>query len=231
MKKRYTIALVALVLGFMITLQFRTTNRAAEPVVPFDRANELAVELRALAKERAGLEAEANDLERKLSRTRLGYTQAEEILKAELHDAAVKAGMTAVEGPGVRVIITNTSERTAPGTIFTFRDEDLLKLVNELRAAGAEALSINGQRLISKSEIRLAGSFIIVNTQKITAPYEILAIGDSPALRSSLEISGGLVETLRDWGMNVTIEPRNKVVIPAYKGSLRYEFAKQAKEE
>ncbi|MEW6182607.1 MAG: DUF881 domain-containing protein [Bacillota bacterium] len=230
MKKRYTIALIALVLGFMITLQFRTTNRAAEPGVPLDRANELARELKDLARERAGLEAEANDLERKLSRTRLGYTQAKEILKAEVNDAAAVAGMTAVEGHGVMVTITNTSESAAPGAIFTFRDEDLLKLVNELRAAGAEAISINGQRLISISEIRLAGSFIIVNTQKITAPYEILAIGDSAALRSSLEIRGGLVETLRDWGMNVTVEPKNRVEIPAYKGSLRYEFAKQVKE-
>ncbi len=229
MSKRYTIGLVALVLGLMLALQFRTTQNT-EPTVPYDRASELTAELRALEKETTGLEADAGDLERKLSRARMGYTQAEEILRAEVKDAAVIAGVAPVEGPGVRVRISDPGERGAQSGIFTVRDEDLLKLINELRAAGAEAMSINRQRIVSTSEVRLAGSVINVNTQKITPPYEILAIGGPAALRSSLEIRNGLVETLRDWGMEVTVEDKDHIVIPAYRGSLRFEFARQARE-
>ncbi|MCL6559008.1 MAG: DUF881 domain-containing protein [Firmicutes bacterium] len=229
MGKRFTITLVALVLGFMLAVQFRTTNRV-EPVVPFDRAMELTAELKALDREKRGLEADARDLDRKLSRARMGYSQAEDILKAEVSDSAEPAGMTTVRGPGVRVRITNPGGGTDRGAIFAVRDEDLLKLVNELRAAGAEAISINGQRIVSTSEIRLAGSFINVNTQKIAPPYEILAIGGPAALRSGLEIRGGLVETLREWGMEVTVEVKDNIVIPAYRGSLRFEYAHQLKE-
>lgn len=228
-QRHFSIALVGLILGMLLVLQFRTTNQD-EPTVPGDRAHELTVELKALAEERAGLESVARDLERKLARARLGYVQAEETIKTQIKEAALLAGMTRVVGPGVRVTITNRTGAKPPGAIFAVRDEDLLKLVNELRAAEAEALSINGQRLISTSAIRLAGSHINVNLQRITPPYEILATGDPIALRNSLEIKGGLVETLRDWGMDVTVETENRLVIPNYKRSLVYEYAKPVKE-
>ncbi|MEW6448388.1 MAG: DUF881 domain-containing protein [Bacillota bacterium] len=228
-QRHFSIALVGLILGLLLVLQFRTANQQ-EPAVPGDRAHELTVELKALTTERAGLESVARDLEGKLARARLGYVQAEETIKAQIREAAVLAGMTRVAGPGVRVIITSRTGATPPGAIFAVRDEDLLKLVNELRAAEAEALSINGQRLISTSAIRLAGSHINVNLQRITPPYEILAIGDPIALRNSLEIKGGLVETMRDWGMDVTIETQNRIVIPPFKRPLVYDYTEPVAE-
>jgi len=228
MAHRYvSITLVALILGLMLVFQFRTANNRIEGV-PYDRAHELAVELKNLTRERAGLKAEAEDLEQKLFRARQGYAQAKETLEAEVERAAIVAGLTPVTGTGVRVLVATGAQ--TPGELFAVRDEDLLKLVNELRAAGAEALSLNGQRLLSTSEIRIAGTFINVNTQKITPPYEILAVGDPVALKSNLEIKGGLVETLRDWRMVVTVESMDRVVVPAYKKALRYEYAKPLKE-
>lgn len=225
LQRYFSIALVGLILGLLLVLLFRTTNQG-EPTVPGDRAHELTVELKSLTQERAGLEAEARDLEQKLARARLGYVQAEETIRTQIEEAAVLAGMTRVAGPGVRVTLMSRTGATPPGAIFAIRDEDLLKLVNELRAAKAEALSINGQRLTATSAIRLAGAHINVNLQRITPPYEILAIGDPVSLRNSLEIKGGLVETLRDWGMEVTVETENRVIIPAYKRPLVYEYAK-----
>lgn len=229
MAPRYvSITIIALILGLMLAVQFRTTNMEVELTAPRDRAHELTVELKNLAEERARLEAEAEDLERKLSRARQGYAQAKETLEGEVEKAALIAGLTPVTGSGARVLVATGTQ--TQGALFAVRDEDLLKLVNELRAAGAEALSINGERLISASEIRLAGSFINVNTRKITPPYEILAIGDPAVLVSSLEIKGGLVETLRDWGMMVTVESMDRVRIPAYKGTLRYQYARPVRE-
>jgi uncharacterized protein YlxW (UPF0749 family) len=226
MLRRYlAVVFVSLVLGLLVVFQFRTTNQV-EQSVPYDRAHELTVELKALAKERAGLEAEVRDLEEKLSRARLGYAQAEEAIKAEVKDAGILAGVTPMVGPGVRVLLSNRGTTTPQGTIFAVRDEDLLKIVNELRAAGAEVLSINGQRLLSTSEIRLAGAYINVNLRRITPPYEIIAIGDPVALRSSLEIKGGLVETLRDWGIDVTVETKDRVIVPGYQGLFRYQYAR-----
>lgn len=228
-QRYFSIALVGLILGLLLVLQFRTINQG-EPAIPGGRAHELTVKLKTLAEERAGLESEARDLEQKLARARLGYVQAAETIKAQIEETAVLAGMTRVAGPGVRVTLTSRTGATPPGAIFAIRDEDLLKLVNELRAAKAEALSINGQRLTATSGIRLAGAHINVNLWRITPPYEILAIGDPVFLRNSLEIRGGLVETLRDWGMDVTVETENRIIIPAYKRPLVYEYAKPAVE-
>ena len=228
MKRYLSILVVATVLGFMVVWQFRTANRV-EREVSYDRAEELTLQLRALTKERTGLQAEAEDLEKKLAHARQGWIQAGETLRSEIREAAVLAGMTALTGPGVRVLVDDSSMRS-PGAIFAVKDEDILKIVNELRAAGAEALSINGQRLISTSEIRLAGSFIDINLQKVSPPYEILAIGDQVALRGSLEIPGGVLETLREGGATVTVESKEQLFIPAYKKSLRYSYARAAKE-
>jgi len=223
--RRYlAIIFVSLVVGLLMVFQFRTTNQV-EQTVPYDRAHELTVELRALAKERAGLEAEVKDLEAKLSRARQGYAQAEETIKTEIKETGVLAGVTPMVGPGVRVLVSSRETGTPQGTIFGVRDEDLLKIVNELRVAGAEVLSVNGQRIISTSEIRLAGKYINVNLKRITPPYEILAIGDPVALRSSLEIKGGVVETLREWGIDVNVKTLDRVIIPAYEGPFRYYYA------
>ncbi|ACX52652.1 protein of unknown function DUF881 [Ammonifex degensii KC4] len=223
-KELVSLGLIALVLGFLLAFTYRTANRV-ERTVPYDRAHELTLELKALAKERADLEAQARDLRAKLAKAKQGYTEAQLALEAEVKEAAALAGAVPLEGPGVRVVVDNPPG-TAGGTIFAVRDEDLLKVVNELRAAGAEAISINGQRLVSTSEIRTAGSFINVNLQRITPPYEILAIGDPAALKASLEVKGGIVETLRDWGVRIQIETWQQVRVPALSKSLHFDYAR-----
>ncbi|MGO0122027.1 DUF881 domain-containing protein [Desulfothermobacter acidiphilus] len=225
-KELLSLGLIALTLGFLIALTYRTTNQVVR-TVPYDRAHELTLELRSLSKERADLEAQAQDLRYKLAKAKQGYSEAQSALEAEVKDAAALAGAVPLEGPGVRVVVNNPPG-TLGGTVFAVRDEDLLKIVNDLRAAGAEAISINGQRLISTSEIRTAGSFINVNLQPIAPPYEILAIGDPEALQAALDIKGGIVETLRDWGVRIQVEKLSQLTVPALNRPLRYDYARVA---
>jgi uncharacterized protein YlxW (UPF0749 family) len=143
----------------------------------------------------------------------------------ELKKAKMSAGLTAVTGPGIEVVLDNPP---SPAGIF-IRDEYLLKIANELKGAGAEALSINGQRLIATSEIRLAGSFININLDRTEPPFQILAIGNPDKLKSSLEISGGLVDYFRELGIEVKTQTHNTVTIPGYSRSLHYDYAKAVK--
>ena len=90
-------------------------------------------------------------------------------------------------------------------------------IVNYLRDAGAEAISINNQRVINNTYITLINnSFIKVNSKRVTSPYEIKAIGNSEYLKSSLIGNGGYAEKITSLGQQIKIEEKKKVNIQKY---------------
>lgn len=107
----------------------------------------------------------------------------------------------------------------------------MLRVVNELRSAGAEAISLNGQRLIGSSEIRCVGPTVLVNERRLAAPFVISAIGNPQTLESSLKLRGGVIENFKFWGIKADIVQSDKVRIPAFQGKRTFEFAKMVTEE
>jgi uncharacterized protein YlxW (UPF0749 family) len=225
--KYLSIAAVTLILGLLIGLQVRLLEVPQPSLSPDARISALSAELNELTKENKGLREEIVDLEEKVSIAQQGVEQAEAALRAEIEKHMVVAGLTKLIGPGVEVTLENV-----PGGdyIFAIRDEDLLRVVNELRAAEAEAIAINDQRLVASSEIRQAGPFINVNLERISPPYRIQAIGNPDKLRRELERPGGLVDTSRYLGVEVRIEVKEELVLPGYKGRPRLEFVRPLKE-
>ena len=110
--------------------------------------------------------------------------------------------------------------------LYIIHDEDLLRVLNELRAAGAEAISVNDQRIVAMSEIRCAGPTISVNNVRSAPPYVIKAIGAPKTLSSALRLRGGVVETFEFWGIQVKIKTVEKLHIPALKAPRSFEYAK-----
>jgi uncharacterized protein YlxW (UPF0749 family) len=88
-------------------------------------------------------------------------------------------------------------------------------LVNELRAAGAEAISINGQRITAQTEIRSAANYILINEAQSQAPFTIKAIGSPHALAGALTLAGGLYDDSQQEGLSMTISQDHSVSIPA----------------
>lgn len=220
-----SIATVSLVLGLLIAFQFRTTSSLAGGV-PVDRFQELTIERKEVEQDNAHLEQEAADLAAKIEEAQKGRSQASDVLESELSKVRMYAGLTSLTGPGVEVIMENPSERDVYSGFYSIRDEDILKVINDLRGAGAEAMAVNEQRILSTSEIRLAGTHINVNMVRLSPPYRILAIGNPGTLKSSLEIKGGFVEYLSANGITVVVQQWEEVNIPAYNGSLRFDYAK-----
>lgn len=105
-------------------------------------------------------------------------------------------------------------------------DEDLLKIVNELRAGGAEAISINDQRIIAISEIRCVGPTININSTRYAPPYVIKAIGNPETLQAALNLKGGIVDTLKFYGIKIDIQTSNNIVVPKYSDPIRFFYAK-----
>lgn len=221
---KVAIALVCMILGFMISVQFKTTQDIK--VIPqLQRAEELQLRLTQTEKERDDLKEELQAVREKLGG---------EAGSKQLDAIQMSAGLYAVAGPGVVVTIDDSKRQSKAGenpNLYLIHDDDMLKVINELWAAGAEAMSINGQRLIDRSEIRCAGPTLSVNNVRYSPPYEITAIGDPKNLENALRMRGGVVETLQFWGIQLSIKTVEQVEIPAYKGPLKYEFAQPIKEE
>ncbi|MCG9968073.1 DUF881 domain-containing protein [Pelotomaculum terephthalicicum JT] len=223
----FSIALVSLILGLIVAFQFRTTS-SIESGVPSGREQELTMEKRQLQKDITQLREEVDDLTAKLEEAGKGSSQATDAFTSELLKIRLYAGLTKVEGPGVEVTLDNLAENARPGgnpNLYFVKDEDLLKIINDLRGAGAEAIAVNNQRILATSEVRLAGNHINVNLTKLTAPYKVTAIGNATTLKSSLEIKGGLVENLSE-RITVKVEERDNIVIPAFTGELRFDYAR-----
>ncbi|MTI81401.1 MAG: DUF881 domain-containing protein [Firmicutes bacterium] len=216
-------------LGIMLAFQFRTNTGYVQQ----ERPDVLTQELKQLEQDYQVLLAEATDLEKSLKQIEQGGNQTYEVLQNELQKVRYAAGLEPVTGTGVVVVMDNmsTTKRTDyDPSLFSITYEDILRLVNELRAAGASAISINGERLVSTSEIRNAGKFIDVNLTRLTTPYEIKAVGDPKKLASSLQITGGLVDTLKEWSILVTVTTKEEVTVPAYTTPLDFDYAKPLKE-
>ena len=146
-----------------------------------------------------------------------------EILQDELAETRIMAGLTAAVGPGISIEMSDSQKPSAglvDPNVFLIHDDDVLKVVNELFAAGAEAVSINGERVVSTTEIRCAGPVFLVNGTRIAPPLKILAIGDSKTLDSSLKMRGGVIDNLSLWGIEIKTKIEEEITIPAYSGSL-----------
>ncbi|MFZ5899358.1 MAG: DUF881 domain-containing protein [Bacillota bacterium] len=222
--KGFAISIVALILGLLMAFQFRT-HQLPPTVISPDRAQALTQELKELDKELNALSAEASDLEAKLLNAQKGVEEARAALNNEITKNKMLAGLVPVKGPGVELILRYAPQDNRSTHLFTLRDEDLLRVVNELRAASAEAIAINDQRVVDTTEIRLAGSYINVNLTRIVPPYRIVAIGNPEELRKMLEMPDGVVPTFQSWGIDVQLKTVDEIEIPAYQGNLEKRFA------
>ena len=212
------LALVCVILGLMLAVQFRTTN-GIRNTVNMQRVEDMAQRL-------AQSEQDKDDLQKELQMYRKEGGVAG--LEQELTKAEMQAGMIAVHGPGISITISDGKKTPTNGesaNLYLIHDEDLLKVINELRASGTEAISINDQRVIATSEIRCAGPTISVNNTRSAEPFEIKAIGDARTMQSALMMKGGVVETLGFWGIDVRINQQKDITIPAYSGAMHFAYA------
>ena len=212
------IAIVFMVLGFMLSVQYKVTVQ--QRTIRMDRVEDLSERLKAMETENKHLLQEINELRKK------GADRAKDHGQERLQ---LLAGTTAVEGAGIEVVLDDSAipkKANENPNLYIIHDEDLLRVLNELRAAGAEAISLNNQRIVAMSEVRCAGPTVSVNNIRSAPPYVIKAIGAPKTLTSALRLRGGVVETFEFWGIQVKIKSQDKVQIPALKAPRNFEYAK-----
>lgn len=236
-------AVLSFLLGFSVVLQARSLSIADE------------IKSKAMAEEKTQLESVRLELEtQKAINTGLneqiaqymrdidelknqaddagGYTK---LLVSQLERANLMAGLTEVKGPGVSITVSDKqggNTVSADGVnLYVVHQEDLLKIINELCDADAEAICLNGERIIATSEIRCAGSTVSVNNRRYSAPFVIKAIGNPDNLAGALNMRDGVISSLSQW-LDINISKKDIITVPAYTGTVNFIYAKPtAKEE
>ncbi len=151
----------------------------------------------------------------------VAQTEQGKLLNQSLQEAKQFAGLTPIEGPGIVVTLRDFTNATAdvPDQAATIHDTDVLRVVNELWIAGAEAISVNNQRVIGSTGFRCVGPVLQVNGVPLASPITIRAVGDGDTLLGALNIPGGIITELRETSPKmVSMEPAKKLSIPAFSG-------------
>ena len=233
---KLTIGAICFLLMFMITCQIRTINVSESEILRLKNENELRDEVNQW-KDMYNLSIEKNnELRAKIEEYQNASSKTSStvaVIKKELDDANILAGLVDLKGEGIRITLDDTRAinqiaKDAGGydpSVFIIHDSDLLMIINELTAAGAEAISINGQRISLKTEVRCIGPVISINGARYSAPFVITAIGDSDILEGSMKLRGGILDSLEQVNIDITIEKLQEVVIPKFDKAISNKYA------
>lgn len=236
------ICLICFLVAFFITVQVRTIDKSESDILRLKKENELRDEIEQWKSMYNTSATKINELNKKIEDYRADFSSTDDkiaLIKKELDTANVLAGTCPVKGKGITIKLDDTAalEQIAidagyyDRNVFIIHDTDLLSVINELAAAGAEAFSINGQRIISASAIRCVGPVVQINGVSIAAPFVISAIGEPDTLVGALNLRGGIISELKNSKIDVTVERKEEVVIPAYDKVIENQYATPVKEE
>ncbi len=234
-KKQIAIGVVCVVLGLVLSLQFRSVqDNYLGGVASAQKAQELAEKLKKLREEKEQLISEVNVLEARIKSIEETESKTDVLvrnLSAELDKYKIIAGVKAVEGPGVLITIDDPPkdpEFSSDMSVIMYNYDLLLSLINRLNDAGAEAISINEQRIVSRTEVTLAGSNININSVPTAPPFKIKAIGNPDTLESALNVRFGIVDQMRSerYNLQVSVKKQDSLIIPRYNEVIKFRYAK-----
>lgn len=232
-KTGFTVALVSVsvFLGLILSIQFKTVSKSiGEGVLPTQRAQQLAVELKKAQAERESQATRIAELESKIEKYEKDGVEnnvyAESLYKDTMKYRTL-AGYVDLEGPGIIMEIIDPPVDIQYGEGYSIVDElDLiLQIVSVLNAAEAEAISLNDQRYTAFTEIVRAGNHIEINGVSQSSPIIIKAIGNPDILESALAIKRGIVWQLRNYDYIVHLVQDQNVKIPKYRKIKEFIYA------
>ncbi|MGP1569548.1 MAG: DUF881 domain-containing protein [Eubacteriales bacterium] len=241
MKKQYSyivIGVLALFIGLVLSIQIRTTaGNYQGGLVPLSKIKSYEAELKKVKDEKDEVTAELVELEARLSSIEKGKAEEDAFINGlvtDLEKYKISAGVVDVAGPGVTITIKDPPATDDLGDYspIMYNYELLLSLVNKLKEAGAEAISINEQRIVATTEITIASNNVNINGIPTAPPYYIKAIGNPTTISDAINIRAGIVETMKvKFNLSVETEKKQEIIIPRYTGTIKYKYAKTMEKE
>lgn len=217
-----TICIMCFIIVYIMCIQFKTAGSIEESNIETMRETELREALANWKQEYEDVNKELQSNKNKIEEYQnkiLSNDEAGELLEEEYNKAKMLLGLTDVQGTGIIITLTDNSEAK-------FTSENLMNLINELNSAGAEAISINDQRIVSMTDIVDVGEFIMINGKRLTSPYTVKAIGDSTYLQSALSIKKGYLDEYKTEGYTISMATENNISITKYEGEMTLNYVK-----
>jgi uncharacterized protein YlxW (UPF0749 family) len=222
-ESRIILSIILFILGIALALQFKSTLYAKHQNSSNAlNAEKLMAQLVNERKETDALKA-AIDENLKVQDEIINayYKQGNDYqLSSDLDYIKLVAGLVDVSGPGITIKLDDAPVRQpdTPVNWLIIHDEDIKIILNELKSAGAQAISVNGERVMPMSEQVCAGPNILINGNKYPVPYIINAIGDPDLLYESISRSERIAEMMQ-FKIRVEITKSREILIPKYSGS------------
>ncbi|MER6319270.1 DUF881 domain-containing protein [Streptomyces sp. NPDC001581] len=215
------VALLLFVLGLGLAIQVRSNSdssalRGARQEDLVRILDELDGRTKRLEEEKQALEDQRKELES-------SSNQAEEARRQTVEkerQLGILAGTVAAQGPGITLKITDPTGQV--------QSDQLLDTLQELRAAGAEAIQINGVRIVAGSYFSDENGGVAIDGKKITQPYEFKVIGKPQDLEPALNIPGGVVQTLEKEQATVAVTRSAKIVVDALRAAKQPDYARSS---
>lgn len=236
--KKYSTVIVAgfmaLIIGWALSMQIITTDGTDQGgLVPLVKLKQYEEELKMLRGEKEDALSELVGLEERINMIESEKAVEDDFimgLVSDLEKYKMASGVLDVLGPGVVITIRDaekSDEYQDDYNSILYNSEQLLSLVNKLREAGAEAISINEQRIIGTTEISLAGTGININGTATAQPYTVKAIGNPDIIEAALTIRGGIIDVMkRKYNWVVDISQKEEISIARYTGLVSFKSAK-----
>lgn len=216
------VAVLLFGLGFGLAVQV-ASNSDSDSALRGARQEDLVRILDELGDRTQRLQDEKQGLEKQRDELENSSDQAEEARKQTVEkerQLGILAGTVAAQGPGITMTIEDTK-----GTVEA---DMLLDAIQELRAAGAEAIQVNGVRVVAGTYLSDSDKSVSVDGNKVTAPFRFKVIGNPQDLEPALNIPGGVVQTLEKEQATVAVERSDKIVVDALRAAKRPDYARSS---
>jgi len=227
-KNVFLVFLIVLIFGIVAGLQIKTIQERDSDnslAKVQSKKNEIVQLINDEKKISLKLKGQISSLEKENLNLYTTYSEMDKngvfaLLNNKLKNALLFAGMKQVTGSGISVTIDDSSlppkdRGDSNSSWFIVHNKDVISIINELRKGGAEAISINGERVISTSAIVCAGPTIMINNKKYITPFEIKSIGNSQVLYDTI-MNSKIIRDLKDFSLPITIRILDNVTIDAY---------------
>ena len=237
MKKKQvaiTLGIMCFLLTIAICVQLKTMSSANSTVSQTLSDNELRDEVLRMKERYDNAYADLENAQKEWEKVRQEATQdngTAEAKEQELKENNMLLGNTDVTGEGVEVFLEDatTTDNNLNASLQIIHFDDLQWVINELRNAGAEAIEVNGQRIINTTAITCEGNIIKVNGEKIGSPFTIKAIGSQNLLYGALERAGSWLDEIRNAGNTAEVKKLDNITIVKYSGIIDSEYLKEDK--
>lgn len=230
------LGIVCLMLTVSIVVQVNTIKGTNSTVTKKLAEDELRDEVLKWKEKYDNATLELENAEKELSRVREDSTQNNDDDKNKQEEITLNnnlLGLTNLEGKGIELTVADNPDATSENigvlddiSKYIVHYNDIIALTNELKNAGAEAISVNGQRIVSSTAITCIGNVIKINDEKVSSPFVIKAIGFPESLKGALTRGGGYLSYMKLDGIQVSIRQQDNIQIPKYTGVISSKYMK-----